>query len=691
MLETRLKKFVFFCCVVTAFALGITSAVRADGEETLGSPSIGISTGTGFVMAGTGLEPQPGSFDLVVPNGVRIQQVLLYWSGASSNGGVGDNTISINNTHVTGDHIGTGPGQKTYESFRADITILNLISTGNNTITIEGMEFNNENDGAGILVIYDDGSALAEIDLRDGLDIAYINRPEPGQTTIPQTFNFEPSSSPRTADLGFFVGSVLPNRPNVIRTTINGAATDHFNLLSSAQGNQWDSLMLSIDIPAGASELTVEIQSESDGTDRLPASLTWINVTLAVHPVPGAMCANFSTLPPGANVEGLGAVHPSLSIDSSGDLISILEGQSPTAYISGAARISNGALGDTGGLYDRLRQHDYTFTFAPDVEVGFFTVHAVDWGDFNPNRAKYHEARLVAYDTDGNILDTHVLSFDSNGAILPVSNEYGALSISGDAGTAQQGQPGNFIFNVIDLNKSIARVELTFASDLPHVASSDPAFGLKDICFGQPPSPPVCVNFADLPLGSSVEGLNAVAEHLNISTTNGRSVAIAEGALPYAYVANGGTVINGGLGAAGGLADLSRLHDYTFTFAPDVTAGYFTVHMLDYGDWNPNKAKLHQAQMTAYDSNGAIVSTEMLRFTSNGGAIPISDKFGNVGVSGDAITAMNGEPGSFIFTVSALSMDIARIELRFTNDTVPNMPTDPFLALKNICYSTHLP
>ena len=37
-----------------------------DGTDTLGTPSIEIAAGTGFVMAGTGLQPRPHSLDHIM-------------------------------------------------------------------------------------------------------------------------------------------------------------------------------------------------------------------------------------------------------------------------------------------------------------------------------------------------------------------------------------------------------------------------------------------------------------------------------------------------------------------------------------------------------------------------------------------------------------------------------------------------
>ena len=152
-------------------------SLGADGSETLGPPSIAISPGTGVVTAGTGMNAQPGIISLEVPAGATINQVLLYWEGFTASNSPGDDTIMVSTggpaTEVTGSLIG-GPtfffGGAWASSFRADVTHLGLVAAGLNAVTVDGLSFSNVNNGAALLVIYDDGSSDAQIDIRDGSD-----------------------------------------------------------------------------------------------------------------------------------------------------------------------------------------------------------------------------------------------------------------------------------------------------------------------------------------------------------------------------------------------------------------------------------------------------------------------------------------------------------------------------------------
>ena len=138
------------------------SGVIADGTEVLGPPSVTIATGSRFITAGVGLDAtQPGDLVFNVPAGNSIEQVLIYWDGADTAPtggppviGTTEDTISVGGNSVTGKFIGgrTAGGGTQFYAFRADITALGVVTTGDNTIPVSGLDFD-QNNGAGILVL----------------------------------------------------------------------------------------------------------------------------------------------------------------------------------------------------------------------------------------------------------------------------------------------------------------------------------------------------------------------------------------------------------------------------------------------------------------------------------------------------------------------------------------------------------
>ncbi|MGH9152725.1 MAG: hypothetical protein ACRD03_10085, partial [Acidimicrobiales bacterium] len=254
--------------------------------------------GTGVAVAGvglgghTGVPNQVGNFTVSVPAGAAVRQVLLYWEGHFREGTTPDDTVTLNGNPVTGSQIG-GPtlffGDVYATGFRADVTGLGLVGAGDTALTVSGLDNSFANDGAGVFVIYDEGTTPATIDVRDGVDLAFAGFAPPLDTTVPQTFTFPAAATDRTASLGVMAASVEPNRPNAIVITTGGVTTTLTNPLFSEQGADFDAKSIPVTIPAGATSLTVQAQSVGDGSGASPASLSWIVGSLSVpNPPPGA-------------------------------------------------------------------------------------------------------------------------------------------------------------------------------------------------------------------------------------------------------------------------------------------------------------------------------------------------------------------------------------------------------------------
>ena len=285
------RKILAYILLVGLFLGFSATGVLADGTETLGTPSISIASGSGVIAKGRGLMTQPGTININVPSDVNIKQVLLYWEGQHITPN-GDNTINANGNIVTGKLIG-GPTNFFFgwsvnawvksSTYRADITNLGIVHAGTNIITVKGLSFGYRNNGAGILIIFEKGPN-ANIQLRDGNDLAFKDFAPPLDTTVAQTFKFDPVGTDRMADLTMFFSSVrdaVGFHPTVIEITVNGVVTGIVDALNSGDGLEWDTLIIPVKIPAGASSVSVRALSVSDTTLQ-PASLAWTVATLSV-------------------------------------------------------------------------------------------------------------------------------------------------------------------------------------------------------------------------------------------------------------------------------------------------------------------------------------------------------------------------------------------------------------------------
>ena len=286
-------------------------AALANGTEGLGPASIAINPGTGIVAAGTGMVSPPGIININVPAGATVSQVIVYWEGLSTTAVGGDNAILVNGVPVSADLPGGIGGPTEFfanawsTSYRADITAQsnanNWIVPGANVVTIDGFDFDQTNDGCGILVIYDEGGTPATVDIRDGNDLAFAFFAPTLDATVPQTFTFAAAPFARQADVALFVGSVNLNRSSLIRFTSGGNVTEIKDILGNTDGPEWDTVSSSVTVPAGATQLTIEAISGPIGDPLQPASLSWITGAVAILPAPldGTIIINKTTVPPG--------------------------------------------------------------------------------------------------------------------------------------------------------------------------------------------------------------------------------------------------------------------------------------------------------------------------------------------------------------------------------------------------------
>ncbi|MEZ4673618.1 MAG: SdrD B-like domain-containing protein [Caldilineaceae bacterium] len=124
------------------------------------------------------------------------------------------------------------------------------------------------------------------------MDLAYYNFPNARQVTVPQTMTFAPANVARTGKIIVFASSVegavsgQNDRPESIEITVAGVTKTFTNPLNSYDGDEWDTLTLQVDIPAGATSLTIQIFSRDDeNTGLRPASMTWIGTGMSIIPL----------------------------------------------------------------------------------------------------------------------------------------------------------------------------------------------------------------------------------------------------------------------------------------------------------------------------------------------------------------------------------------------------------------------
>ena len=206
-------------------------------------------------------------------------------------------------------------------------------------------------------------------------------------------------------------------------------------------------------------------------------------------------------------------VAPYLNIDAQGTAVKVVQAAGPMIYFSppGSGTINGGLVGD-GGFSDlvtknALQPHRYTFTLAPGVSITNFSLHMLDYGDWNPSLSPSHYVSMIAYNINGSEVSREELNYTTLAEGGPrTSNLYGDLRFNGDAASAPLGQPGNWIWNVS--GNGIVRVVLEFGAGYdPNIAFDLLSYTTE--CLSCQSS--FAANFTNVPNGGSVEGLGVVA------------------------------------------------------------------------------------------------------------------------------------------------------------------------------------
>ena len=280
--------------LVLAAAVALPLSLFANGDNTLG-PALGIdiADGSRFIVAGVGLDSGDGTqvgastIDIDIPADVTIEQVLLYWEYFGEDI---DTTATLNGSiPVVGEMIGNSGVctilEQTPRTFRVDITDLGLVTNGANSIDIEGIVHGTDPrgrvDGAAIVAIVQDaGQPAMETLIYDGNDFAVgTNRANRCNITERQTFTFPPAPERRMAEVILLVGDHLPDsdRASALEVEIEmGPSMDFVNVLVGSEGRRLDLIRIPIEIPAGATEVSVQLFSENrTGTPVRVSSFAW--------------------------------------------------------------------------------------------------------------------------------------------------------------------------------------------------------------------------------------------------------------------------------------------------------------------------------------------------------------------------------------------------------------------------------
>ncbi|MCR4437663.1 MAG: SdrD B-like domain-containing protein [bacterium] len=287
-------------------------AKELDGDDYMQVTLPPITGHVDMVAGGVGLVTGSGTFQLVVPEGVTIEAAYLYWGGQDSNSPPnhwGDPEVELQidggaSTTITGQLIGmtTAIAGRFRFSYRADVTA--KITPGTHMVSLSGFDpgllgSSGRAFGGGILVVYSKPDLpLATISIADGVDYFLFSKFHPTSQIL--RFGFSAAPVARTTELLLMVGGVeedeatglwyqvgsdaipagsIVDAPGAVdydhsSSPVNGEDTDPFH---SANGQEWDILTMSVQLPAESAWLAVQIESQSDSPyGKRSASGIWV-------------------------------------------------------------------------------------------------------------------------------------------------------------------------------------------------------------------------------------------------------------------------------------------------------------------------------------------------------------------------------------------------------------------------------
>ena len=253
------------------FAVSCGNGTGLDDDDPLPATSGATAAiGSGLVSATTSLTEQPATIDFDVPAGAEIKQVLLYWDSPAA---TADDVLNVNGRAVQGELIREGRSTSR-PVYRTDIAGLGIVGPGSNTLTLSRLAVGAGGQaGASVVVVYDDGESLADLQIQDGSGARQPAEEIAADGSVTHTFVVPSSDVAQPTELALLVsdGGVGAVYDVVVR------AGEQVLFMGEVQPGEayWAEQLESFDVPPGADALQITV-SPRDGM----AGDLWVVSTL---------------------------------------------------------------------------------------------------------------------------------------------------------------------------------------------------------------------------------------------------------------------------------------------------------------------------------------------------------------------------------------------------------------------------
>ena len=200
------------------------------------------------------------------------------------------------------------------------------------------------------------------------------------------------------------------------------------------------------------------------------------------------------------------------------------------------------------------------------------------------------------------------------------------------------------------------------------------------------PEAETCIVLNEFVAGTNIDGV-FLDDLVAVSTSNGETLITQQGNLTVDgwWGGNSSVATRNYTNNGFGLMDVTRVHDYEFTFAPNIRVTDFSVRVFDWGDYNPARASRWGVQLVSPQSG----NPDGLSFNTSVGGI--------IGDAGDAMDALIGQPGNRRYAIDGASLQIVNLNFLQNGNAnysasliqggqvVGGTSADPHIGLDELC------
>jgi cysteine-rich repeat protein len=311
------------------------------------------------LVAGVGLETQPGTFSLDLPADATVVAAYLYLNGR----GVGDENVVVNGTAVVAPLVASSDplpldGCQRIETRRIALEGEFALAEGTNTFTVDGYDQCVPGGAFVVAVVERPSAPIRTVTILEGADYAFHDFAPPfGPSTDVGAFTFAPVAGSRVGHGFLFIHDTQADRADALWTLAGAAATTP--IPASLVGGAAGATLLEID------RLGVP---ESSGGFGFGGRLDIVAADVAV-PAGAGYFAFQAESPAGGNADSIGLSVAVLALPTEGDDGRPGDGACGNGMVEGEEACDDGNLASGDGCSESCSVEEQSTTIDTIIRV----------------------------------------------------------------------------------------------------------------------------------------------------------------------------------------------------------------------------------------------------------------------------------------------------------------------------------